>query len=77
MSKRIEGIVKYIDLEGGFWGIVDKEGRNWFPLNFPEQLKTEGAEVTLTLREMPDQASAAMWGTPVRILSFHTLGPKA
>ncbi len=70
-KKRISGRVVHKKLEGGFWGIIDDEGREWLPLNFPEQLKTEGKKVNLTLREV-DAETAVMWGQPARILAFHT-----
>lgn len=77
MKKKIElsGTVKYLNLEMGFWGIVDQKGGQWQPVNFPEQLKLEGAAVKLVVREKEEQASFQMWGRPVEILSFHTLGP--
>lgn len=72
MAKRnIAGEVVYKNLEGGFWGIVDDEGREWLPVKFPEQLKKAGKKVKLTIQEV-DAETMIMWGQPVRILSFHT-----
>jgi len=71
---RIKGKVVYQNLEMGFWGIVASNGKKYRPVNMPEQLKTEGAEVSLIVKEV-DEMSFIMWGTPVRIVSFHTLMP--
>lgn len=72
MRKKITGKVVYVKLEAGFWGIIDKEGNQWLPMEMPDQLKIEGKEVTLTIEEEEDSISFNMWGTPVNIITFHT-----
>ena len=69
--KIITGTITHVPLATGTWGIVDNQGNEWLPINMPEQLKKEGKKVTLTIKEA-DAMSVFMWGTPVRILSFHT-----
>jgi hypothetical protein len=69
--KSITGKVTHVPLATGFWGIIDNKGNEWRPVNMPEQLKSEGKQVTVTVKEV-DEMSIFMWGTPVRILSFHT-----
>jgi len=69
---KIKGKVVFQKLEGGCWGIVDTQGREWRPVNMPEQLKYEGREVSLKAREVDEDMSIFMWGTPIRILSFQT-----
>lgn len=71
-KQKISGKVVYQKLEMGFWGIVDDQGREWRPVQMPEQLKQEGKRVTVTLKEVDEAASFIMWGTPVKILSFET-----
>ncbi len=68
---RINGKVVHQDLEGGFWGIVGEDGRQWLPINMPEQLKREGKKVSITVRES-DSVGIQMWGVPVKVISFHT-----
>ncbi len=70
----ITGKVVYKNLGPGCWGII--AGANEYrPVNFPEQLKKEGATVTIKAREVEEFASVFMWGTPVHITSFSTLSP--
>ncbi|MDH3652020.1 MAG: hypothetical protein OEQ53_20200 [Saprospiraceae bacterium] len=69
----ISGTIIFEPLESGFWGIVDASGKRWRPVNMPDQLKIQGARVEVTAREVEEDASIFMWGTPIRILSFHTL----
>jgi hypothetical protein len=75
MSKfRIRGKIAFQNLESGFWSIIGDDGREWRPVNFPEQLKHSGKAVEIIGREV-DEESIFMWGTPIKIISFHTLTP--
>lgn len=69
---KVTGIAKYQDLGPGFWGIIGDNGQNWRPVNMPEQLKKEGFKVDVTVKKIDEGASLFMWGTPVKITSFHT-----
>lgn len=71
-SKTITGKVTYQDLGTGCWGIVDQKGNEWRAVNMPEQLKQDGKQVKVTVREVEEEASIFMWGTPVKVLSFTT-----
>ena len=75
MAIQIQGTVQYQSLGTGFWGIIGKDGQKWRPVNMPEQLKTNGAKVTVKAKAVEDAVSIFMWGTPVRIQSFQTLMP--
>ncbi len=70
----ITGKVVYESIGPGVWGIVDKYGKEWRPVNMPEQLKHKGKEVTVVAQEV-DDVSIFMWGTPVKIISFETMKP--
>lgn len=69
---KIKGRVKYLDFEGGFWGIVDQSGKEWLPINMPEQLKVDGANVEITASQS-DVMTMYSWGVPIEITGFHTL----
>ena len=71
----ITGKVVYQNLGTGFWGIEDKAGNQWRPVNMPEQLKYEGKEVTVIAKEIEEDMSIFMWGTPVTVVSFSTMTP--
>ena len=70
---KIKGTVVFEQLETGFWGIVDEKGQQWRPVNMPNQLKVEGAKVDIRAIEAEEEISIFMWGTPVKIVSFHTI----
>jgi len=74
-QKKITGKVSYQKIGPGFWGIIGNNGKEWRPVNMPEQLKYEGKRVSVVVKEMEEDVSVFMWGTPVRIVSFSTLMP--
>jgi heat shock protein HslJ len=67
-----DGTVLYIDLEGGFYGIVADDGTHYYPLNLPAEYAKDGARVIFSARQ-EDVATTAMWGIPVIILSIDWL----
>lgn len=66
------GLVRRIDLEGGFYGIVDDLGERYDPSNLPEDFKVDSLRVhyqaTLT-----DKMTTRMWGRPVDIITIERL----
>lgn len=64
---KITGTVVYNDFEGGFWGIVTDDGRQYRPLNdLPAEAQTDGQRVEADVE--PVQAlSFTMWGTNVNV----------
>ncbi|MEO1514115.1 MAG: hypothetical protein AAFV95_03855 [Bacteroidota bacterium] len=71
----IKGKVVFQNIGPGCWGIVDDKGQEWRPVNMPEQLKYEGADVKIKARKIEEEMSIFMWGTPIHIHSFSTLMP--
>ena len=64
------GTVTFIELEGGFFGIVTPAGQKYLPLNLPREFQADGLVVVFTAREEEDTATIAMWGTPVFLESI-------
>ena len=69
---KITGKVVLLPFEGGAYGIEDQHGKQYLPVNMPNQLKKNGARVTCTIRPA-DVETIIMWGEPVYIDSFETL----
>jgi len=58
--------VKWIPLEGGFYGLVARDGRRFLPANLPPEFRQDGLAVWV--RGKPaDVATIQMWGTPFEI----------
>lgn len=63
------GTVRYVDLEGGFYGLVDEAGTKYDPRTLPERLRVDGLSVRFRVVE-EDVMTTRMWGSPVKVLSI-------
>ena len=61
------GTVQYIDLEGGFYGIVADDGTQYLPLNLPAEFSEDGLAIEFTGYLREDIATIQQWGTPLEI----------
>jgi hypothetical protein len=73
----VSGTVQYIDLEGGFYGIVADDGARYLPLNLPEMFAEDGLAVTAEVVVKEDVATIQQWGTPVEIVTIRSEGQAA
>ncbi|MDT8358214.1 MAG: hypothetical protein RQ758_06895 [Methanomicrobiaceae archaeon] len=64
------GTVTYVELEGGFYGIVADDGTRYLPQNLPEEFAQDGLEVTFTAKVLRDVATIQQWGTPIEIIEI-------
>ena len=62
------GIVSYIDLEGGFYGIITDKGVHHNPVNLQGDLRIDGLRISYKYKTLQNVASIQMWGTSVEIL---------
>jgi hypothetical protein len=63
------GTVTYIDLEGGFYGIVADDGKQYLPQNLDPAFAQDGLSVRFTLKPV-DVATIQQWGEPVEVVSI-------
>lgn len=68
------GTVTYIDLEGGFYGIIAEDGMNCLPSNLPEEYRIDGLSVQFSADLEDDVTGFPMWGMPVKIRSIEPIG---
>ena len=59
--------VKYMNLEGGFFGLVSKEGKHWLPMNLKKEFQQNGAIIKVTGSALNDVMTIQQWGTPFSI----------
>ncbi|KMQ50750.1 hypothetical protein CHISP_2273 [Chitinispirillum alkaliphilum] len=64
-SENIKGVVTYIELEGGFYGIITPDGEKYRPLNLPEEFKKDGLEVEFRGEIQDDAIGIHMWGKAI------------
>lgn len=71
-QKEIEsnGKVVYVDLEGGFYGIVADNGQKYKPVNLDEEFKEDGLFIHFKARAAQNQTNIHMWGKLIYILEI-------
>ena len=62
------GIVNYVDLEGGFYGIITDNGVHHNPVNLHVDFRVDGLRIRYKYKTLQNVASIQMWGTSVEIL---------
>ena len=71
----LTGEVAYINLEGGFYGIIGDDGQTNQPTNLSKQLRKPGLPIKFTAASTPNSFSSFMWGTVITIQSATKLEP--
>lgn len=67
------GTVRYVDLEGGFYGIYADDGERYDPINLDEEYQQDGLRIYFEGRIRDDVASFHMWGTLIEITNLRTI----
>lgn len=67
------GVVRYIDLEGGFYGIDADDGEKYDPINLGAEFQVDGLRVSFEVKIREDMVSTHMWGTLVEIVKIEKL----
>jgi hypothetical protein len=63
--------LRFFDFEGGFWGLVDKEGREWLPINLTDEWTSKGdIKVMVSFLVNVEVVSLVNWGTPIEIIEI-------
>lgn len=64
------GTVRYIDLEGGFYGIVARDSVRYDPLDLDDEFQVDGLAVRFRGRLRTDVMTVRQWGRPLEILEI-------
>ncbi len=67
----IFGRVVYVDLEGGFYGILSNLDEQYDPINLPIEYQQNGIPVYVVARIRDDLGSIHMWGIIIEILQIN------
>ena len=67
------GTIRYVDVEGGFYGIVDTSGTKYDPTPLADRFQEDGLRVRFEVTEK-DVLTTRMWGTPVEVLHMERVG---
>ncbi len=65
----IEGIgtITYLDLEGGFYGIITHDN-HYVPINLPPEFEMDGLRVKFKAKIRKDLVSIHMWGILIELI---------
>ena len=67
------GTVKYIELEGSFYGIVGDDGQQYDPMNLDQTYQKDGLRIHFQAKIRQDITSIHMWGTIIEITKIEKL----
>ena len=67
------GTIRYIDLEGGFYGIETDAGEKLDPVNLRTEFEQDGLRVRFRVRMVKEVMTIHQWGSPVEILEMEAL----
>ena len=67
------GTVKYIDLEGGFYGIIGDNGEYYDPTNLSQEFQEDCLRIHFEAKILEDIVNTHMWGTMVEITKIEML----
>ena len=66
----ILGFIKYVELEGGFFGIMTEDGTKFFPEYLEQDFKQDGLGVRVQAKPQEQILGIQMWGTPIEIIKI-------
>jgi hypothetical protein len=66
------GTIRYVDLEGGFYGLVAEDGTKYDPTPLPDSLRVDGLSVRFRVRTTGGMTTR-MWGTPVELVDVERI----
>ena len=66
----IDGVIRYHELEGGFYAIQSKDGETYDPINLPEEFRQDGLPVRARLRLRNDMMGTHQVGPLVEIVEI-------
>lgn len=70
---KAEGTIRYIALEGGFFGIIGSDGTHYDPVNLATAFQQDGLRVRFTAKPAKSQVSFHMWGQMVEVITIEKL----
>ena len=68
-----KGTVKFLDLEGGFYGIIGDNMENYDPINLDKEFQVDGLRVRFDAKKQENVASFHMWGTIIEIINIERI----
>lgn len=67
------GTIRFLKLEGGFYGIVSDDGEHYDPVNLNDEFKVNGLRVRFEATIIHDVLTFHMWGSLISIRTIERL----
>ena len=67
------GTIKYVRLEGGFYGIISDNGQELDPVNLKDEFKKDGLRVKFVYSLKKGGGNIHQWGKSIEIISIRKL----
>lgn len=67
------GTVQYIEVEGGFYGLVADDGTKYDPSGLPDGFQEDGLRVAFSAEPRENVLTSRMWGQVVRLIEIERL----
>ena len=64
------GTVRYVELEGGFYGIVADDSTRYLPQDLGTDYREDGLRVRFRAAVQDSVMTMEMWGTPVELIDI-------
>lgn len=68
-----KGTVRYIQVEGGFYGIEGDDGQKYDPVNLSKEFQKDGLRIAFSFNDKKDIMSVHMWGKIIEITKIKKL----
>lgn len=69
-----QGTVRFLNLEGGFWGIMADNGQRILPQNLPTEFKQDGLRISFKATEITGMMTIQQWGTLSKLSDINVIG---
>ncbi|MCS6160337.1 hypothetical protein [Shewanella baltica] len=69
-----QGTVRYMNLEGGFWGIITDSSQKLLPQNLPSEYKKDGLRLSFNAKEIKGMMTIQQWGTLSSLSDITVIG---
>lgn len=67
------GTIKYLDFEGGFYGIIADNDKHYDPINLPKEFEVNGLRVYFKAKIRKDLGSYHLWGAVIELIYIKKL----
>ena len=70
----LQGTVRYLNLEGGFWGIIADNGQKILPKNLPQEYRKDGIRLSFSAQEITGMMTIQQWGKLSNLSDITVIG---